>query len=217
MRTKFAAMDGDDAVSAYHDERDDNAQCLCKRCGQGSSRCIIVKDADEEYVEHDVGDTGDGDEVHRTLRVTQASEDACDDVVGYDERDADETDIEVVLGAFDGFCWRFDEADDTLGSSNQNHGEEEREHHKERDGVADHRSRFPVVACTDGLPDYYRRSHRKTNDDDGEHVHYLRADADRRDAGYATVLADDKEVNHTIEYLHEIGEQIGQREGDDVA
>ena len=176
-----------------------------------------MQDSDEDDVEHDVGDTGDGNEVHRALRVPQASEDARNDVVGYDERDANETDIEIVLGSFDGFCGSFDEADDTLGSSNQYHGKEEREHHEERDGVANHRSCFPVVACTDGLSDYYRRTHRKTDDDDCEHVHHLRADADRRDAGNATVLADDEEVNHTIEYLHEIGEQIGQREGDDVA
>ena len=176
-----------------------------------------MKDTDEENVEHDVGDTGDGNEVHRALRVPQASEDARNDVVGYDERDANETDIEIVLGSFDGFCGSFDEADDTLGASNKYHSEEEREHHEERDGVAYHGSRLSVVASTDGLPYNHCRSHRKTDDDDGEHVHHLRADADRRDAGNATVLADDEEVNHTIEYLHEIGEQIGQREGDDVA
>ena len=44
----------------------------------------------EYVVERDVCHASHNHEIHRTFRVAETSEYGCDDVVGYDERDADE-------------------------------------------------------------------------------------------------------------------------------
>ena len=55
----------------------------------------------EYVVERDVDYTGHDHEIHRTFRVTKASEYGCDDVVGDDERDADEAYSQIIDCAFD--------------------------------------------------------------------------------------------------------------------
>ena len=53
----------------------------------------------EEKVQTDVDNAGHSDEVHGTFAVPQSPEDGAEDVVGRNERDADEADREIGHGA----------------------------------------------------------------------------------------------------------------------
>ena len=55
------------------------------------------------------------------------------------------------------------------------------------------------------IPRYpHRRAHRKADDDDGEHMHYLRAVGHRRRAGDIAVLPYDEQIRQSVEDLQEI-------------
>ena len=158
----------------------------------------------EEIVERDVAEAGHRDEVHRALCIAETAEDGGDDVVGGDERDAEEADEKIRLCA--GYCLyrRFHGAGDPAAQCDQHDGQHERDAEEEHGRRADGRADVPVVLGADSLCDRDGRPHRQPYDHDGQHVHDLTANRDRRDARRSLELADDEEVGHAVERLQEI-------------
>ena len=95
-----------------------------------------------------------------------------------------------------------------------------REHHRQGeeqgDRVADMDSRPLFVVGAHRLTNADGGAHGQAYDHDGEHMHDLRADGDSSSAGCPLELTDDEQVRHAIQSLQEIGQQIGQREKDDI-
>ena len=95
-----------------------------------------------------------------------------------------------------------------------------REHYgqgeEQGDRVADVDSRPLFVVGAHRLTNADGGAHGQAYDHDGEHMHDLRADGDSSSAGCPLELTDDEQVRHAIQSLQEIGQQIGQREKDDI-
>jgi len=54
------------------------------------------------------------------------------------------------------------------------------------------------MSGTDGTPDHDGRSHRQTDDHDGQHVHDLTAVCDSGRTFGSVELSDDEQIRHTI-------------------
>ena len=78
------------ASRAMHD-----AEGLRERRAEGGAGGAEAQRAHEQIVQRDVRRAGDGDEVHRALAVAHAAEDGAEDVIGRDERDAEEADGQI--------------------------------------------------------------------------------------------------------------------------
>ena len=70
---------------------------------------------------------------------------------------------------------------------------------------------FPVqrdacffIFCADGLRDADSRSHGKSHDDNGNHMHNLTADGNGCCTGRAFKLSDDEKICHAVERLQKI-------------
>ena len=121
-----------------------------------------------------------------------------------------------ILPAGDGHCRvRREQGDQRLRRKLDSRDDEHVEAAAERDRPLQRPDRALRLARADGLRDGDGRAHCKAHKHDGQHVHDLRADRDRRRAGHALVLPDDEQIRHSIERLQEIGQQIRQREADD--
>ena len=57
-------------------------------------------------------------------------------------------------------------------------------------------------------------AHGKADDDDGQHVHELASDGDRRDDCGAVELSCDEKVRETVEGLEKAGDHVGNGEAD---
>lgn len=170
----------------------------------------------EKIVERDIAEAGHRDKVHRTLRIAEPTKDRGDDVVGRDERDAEEADQKIRLRPRCRLKRRLHDTRNRAAKHDQHNGQHDGDHkeqHRRRaDGLADPQ---PVLRAN-RLRNRDRRPHRQPYDHDGQHVHDLTANRYRRDASRPLKLPDDKEVRHAVERLQEIRKKKRQREIQDI-
>lgn len=195
VRAEIAARDRDARTAPPDVEQgDDNRDALRDDRRDGRTLRPHADCAEKDVVEHDVQHAGDGDEVHRTARVTESAEDGRNDVVGRNQRDAKRAVIKVIVRASDSFLRRGHDGDEMRQQRDHDGCERDGDAEEQRDRVADGARDRRLVARTDRARNRDRRAHREADDDDRHHVHDLAADGDGRDARRSLELADDEEI-----------------------
>lgn len=82
-------------VAANYRQGNDNADGL-GYCGAEGGACRShIQGADEQIVQGDVENAGDGNEIHGALGISQAAENRTDDIIGCDERNADKANFQI--------------------------------------------------------------------------------------------------------------------------
>lgn len=172
--------------------------------------------ADEQVIQRDIDDAGQRDKIHRGFGIAQTSENGTDDIVRRDERNSQKTYRQIARRSVNRLFRRGHGMNDQTDGQDQNGGQRDGQSHKQRRGVADVKSRAFFFVRADRLRDTDGGAHRQTDDHDCQHMHDLRSDGHGRNGGDGIVLADDKQVGHTVKRLQKVGNEIGNRKTNDA-
>ena len=190
--------------AAHIDKGHHHADGLGKRRAQGRAHRSQMQRPHEQIVEHDIGTAGYGHEIQRAARIPKPAENRANDIVGRDQRYAQEAHPQVCFRIGYGRRRRLHPRRDLTGQQ-QAACRQQHRHAQEQDGrIADDCRTARPVARTDSLRNADRRAHRQPHDHDREHMHDLAADGHGRDAGRSLELTDDEQIRHAIERLQEV-------------
>lgn len=115
----------------------DYANGLGQRCTQSRTGRTEAHPTDEQLVQRDVGNTGNGDKVHGTLGVTHSPEDGADDVIGCNEGDANKADGKIENRTIHRFFGSGHYGDNGFYQRKKQRGNDNGQSHKQGNRIAD--------------------------------------------------------------------------------
>ena len=132
-----------------------------------------MKCTHEQIVQYDVGDAGNGDEIHGMPGIAKAAENRADDVVGGDKGNTEKADGQVPDGPRHSFVRSGHYRNNGINHQQQGGGHNDCNNHKKSDGIPDALLRLHAVTPAYCLRNAHSGSHGESDDDDGQHMHYL--------------------------------------------
>lgn len=165
---------------------------------------------DEEEVQKDIEQAGNGDENHGGSGISHAPEKAADGVIHNDEGNACKADGKVGPRILQCFCRRLQGREDEGHEEKEDEGKEEGKGDEKEGGASHEAEGFFIFPGSQAPGDGYGASNGEACDDDDDHVHDLAADGYPGDRGGAIVLAGNEKVRHAVEGLEEAGCQVGE-------
>ena len=212
---RFAKSHAASALLNY-DQRRHDAYGLGKGGAQRRAHGAQMKNAHEQIIQRYINRAGHGDKAHGAFAVAYAAKNGADNIISRDKRNADKADGQIRCRAGYGGRRRGHSADDGPCQQQQRHRHDQRKPGKQRDCVAHGLGGLSLLPAAHGLANGNGGAHGQPHDHDGEHVHHLASDGNRRGARRAFKLADDKQIGHAVERLQKIRKQIGRRKEKNV-
>ena len=190
--------------------RKGNACGLCqhgRKCRTGSAH---VKRSDEDQVADDVGDAGNQHQKKRRSRITDAAEDTAAGVKKNDRENADAADADVAYRGRKSVFRRIHNGGERAGEDTDQHGEQKTDTEKQRKRGSDGACGFLLIFLSDQMADADGTSHGKPGDDAGDGLHRHTACGDSGNICRGGKLADDHQIDGSIQCLEQIGAEYGE-------
>ena len=122
---------------AHDDNRQNNADCLCRHRCDRCAGYVHVKYSDEKQITEDVDDTRNTDEQQRCFGIAESAEDSGDDIVGDDKKYTGAADSYIGCRQINSLSGGLHENGDGARKNDHDKAENGTDHRKQADGGAD--------------------------------------------------------------------------------